>query len=380
MHTELPELFYWLALSRIAELRSIDVSRLLRRFGSAEAIFLAASPAELRSLGIKDGVSTQIRGVHESRLLRRGIDQDLHWLSVPGNHLLTVQDKAYPPLLREIADPPSSLFVQGDPAQLTAPQIAIVGSRKASRLGLQSAFNFARQLSNTGFVVTSGLALGIDAESHRGAMRGEKPTLAVLGSGLCQLYPKRHRRLAEQIIADGGCLISEFPLHAPALPFHFPRRNRIISGLTLGTLVIEAELRSGSLITARLALEQNREVFAMPGSIYDPRSSGCHWLIKQGAKLVENLSDILEEFNELPAAGPGNQPLAQQDSNYPDLSREEQQLMRYLDHDPVTIDELLEASNAPVTLITAALVSLEIKGLVRAEGSGYALIPKELRS
>ncbi len=380
MQTELPELFYWLALSRIAELRSIDVTRLLQRFDSAKAIFLAANPVELRSLGIKDGVYPQIRGVHDSRELRRGIDQDLQWLSVPGNHLVTIQDRAYPALLKEIADPPASLFLQGDPAKLAAPQIALVGSRKASRLGLQSAFNFARQLSNAGFVVTSGLALGIDAESHRGAMRGEKPTIAVLGSGLCKLYPTRHRRLAEQIIADGGCLISEFPLHAPALPFHFPRRNRIISGLALGTLVIEAELRSGSLITARLTLEQNREVFAMPGSIYDPRSSGCHWLIKQGAKLVENLEDILEEFNTLPAGGAGNYPKAQQNSNYPDLSREEQQLMRYLDYDPVTIDELLEASNAPITLITATLVSLEIKGLVRAERSGYALIPKELRS
>ena len=379
MQRELPELHYWLALSRIAGLRSIDVTLLLRHFGSAKAIFSAASPAGLRSLGLNEGLYRQIRGIHQQSDLRRGIDQDLQWLSIPGNHLITIRDRAYPPLLREIPDPPSSLFVQGDPATLAAPQIAVVGSRKASRLGLQSAFNFAKRLSDTGFVVTSGLALGIDAESHRGAMQGVTPTVAVLGAGLGKIYPARHRRLAEHILADGGCLISEFPLDAPALPFHFPRRNRIISGLALGTLIIEAEVRSGSLITARLALEQNREVFALPGSIYNPQSSGCHWLIKQGAKLVENLDDILEEIAVFPGTAASDQAPALQESSYPDLSREEQRILRYLDQEPITIDELLAASNAPITLITATLVSLEIKGLVRSERSGYALIPKDLR-
>ncbi len=219
-----------------------------------------------------------------------------------GTRLLPLSDPLYPPLLRQIPDPPIALFVRGDATLLSEPQLAMVGSRNPSVEGRRNAEEFAEYLAKCGLVITSGMALGIDAASHKGALKGGK-TVAVWGTGLDKAYPPRNRELAEEIIAK-GVVVSEFPPGTPPLPTHFPRRNRIISGLAVGTLVVEAAKQSGSLITARLASEQGREVFAIPGSIHNPMARGCHRLLRDGAKLVESAGDILEETGA--AAGPGH--------------------------------------------------------------------------
>jgi DNA processing protein len=379
MQAELPELFYWLALSRIKNVGTVTISRLIQKYHSAQAIFTRSSYQELQNLGLKDEVCHRIITAHDSMPLRKAVDADLNWLSGPDRHYLTINDKQYPQLLREIADPPPGLFIQGNPDILSRPQLAIVGSRKATRLGLEAAKSFAGQLSHAGLIITSGLALGIDAASHRGALEASGRTIAVLGSGLQRLYPARHRGLAEQIVNAGGTLISEFPLHATALPHHFPRRNRIISGLSLGTFVVEAQIKSGSLITARMALEQCREVYAMPGSIYNLQTSGCHWLIKQGAKLVEHLDDILEEISFV-TDFPDTTALADRKELGVELSRLEHQVIMHLEIEPTAIDHLSEKSSLSVAIVTSTLVGLELKGLVRGERLGYALIPAQLRN
>lgn len=233
----------------------------------------------------------------ELNLTRRSIDQDLNWLAQPDNHLLTCDDPAYPKQLQEIPDAPPVLFVRGSIDLLSRPQIAIVGSHNPSSQGKQTAQDFAGTLAACGFVITSGLALGIDAASHIGALRSGGLTIAVAGTGLDRIYPARHKQLALEIV-ENGAIISEFPPGTTAKAGHFPRRNRIISGLCIGLLVVEAARQSGSLITARLALEQNREVFAIPGSIHNPLARGCNALIREGAKLVETTRDILEEFGQ----------------------------------------------------------------------------------
>ena len=225
------------------------------------------------------------------------IDNDLAWLSQNNNYAITFNEANYPYQLKEIADPPPILFVRGNPDLLAAPQIAIVGSRNPSASGEETAFNFAKTLSQHGFTITSGLALGIDAASHRGALSAKGYTIAVAGTGLDRVYPARHKDLATEIV-NTGAIISEFPPGTTAKANHFPRRNRIISGLCQGLLVVEAAKQSGSLITARMALEQNREVFAIPGSIHNPLARGCNALIRQGAKLVETTQDILEELHQ----------------------------------------------------------------------------------
>ncbi|GIX31664.1 MAG: DNA processing protein DprA [Porticoccaceae bacterium] len=229
---------------------------------------------------------------------RPALEERAARLAAAGIQILPLTDPLYPSLLREIPDPPPWLFVRGRPEALSLPQIAIVGSRRASRFGLAQAERFAAQLAAGGFAITSGLAVGIDAAAHRGALR-TGVTVAVLGSGLARIYPRQHRELAEEIVAGGGALVAELPPEAPPLPHHFPRRNRILSGLALGVLVVEAAAQSGSLITARHALEQGREVFAVPGSLHNPLSRGCHRLIREGAVLVECAADLVAELGGL---------------------------------------------------------------------------------
>jgi DNA processing protein len=227
-----------------------------------------------------------------------GVERDLKWLGDPNCHLITPFDSEYPALLRQISNAPAVLFVQGNIRRLANPQIAIVGSRNSTVTGRDNAFKFAQHFSELGFTVTSGLALGIDAAAHQGALKGQGGTIAVLGTGIDKIYPSSHVALAHEII-EKGVLLSEYPIGVPPAPSNFPRRNRIISGLSLGTLVVEAALKSGSLITARYALDQGREVFAIPGSIHSPLAKGCHHLIRQGAKLVETAEDVLEELSAL---------------------------------------------------------------------------------
>jgi DNA processing protein len=282
--------------------------------------------------------------------------------------VLPISSPDYPSLLREIHNPPALLYVRGDSSLLEQPQLAIVGSRKCSNGAADNARRFAETFAQAGCVVTSGLALGIDAASHRGALQQGGKTIAVLGTGVDVAYPRRNQSLYQQII-EAGVVVSELPLGAAPLPSHFPSRNRIISGLSLGVLVIEAALQSGSLITARLAMEQNREVFAMPGSIHNPASRGCHELIRQGAKLVETAQHILEEFSGWACHAPStalipSEPVEQ-------LDRQQSQLLRLLTAAPQTVDALQQQSGLAVADIVASLLSLELAGWIESQAGIY---------
>lgn len=289
----------------------------------------------------------------------------MSWLQQQSNSIITFDDPCYPSQLKEIPDPPPVLFVRGNAELLSRPQIAIVGSRNPSSLGLETAFNFAKSLSHCGFVITSGLALGIDAASHEGALNAHGFTIAVAGTGLDRIYPARHKELATRIV-NSGAIISEFPPGTTAKANHFPRRNRIISGLCQGLLVVEAARESGSLITARMALEQNREVFAIPGSIHNPLARGCNALIREGAKLVENCQDILEELSIY------NQ---QVDNYFPDnmqtkLDLEEQTLLNLIMFSPTSIDMMVENTGESVEVISSMLLILELHGYIEANPGG----------
>jgi DNA processing protein len=285
----------WLALLRAPALGPVTFLRL--RDGGIDLVALVGT----RDLPAGTGLGAALRG-YLATPDWVGVDRDLEWLARPGNHLLTLDDDRYPDLLRQIPDPPLALFVRGDPATLASPQIAIVGSRNPTEGGRRTARGFAVELAAAGLAVTSGLAVGIDAAAHEGALAARGVTLAVAGTGPDRLYPARHAALAERVV-ERGALVSELPVGTAPLPGHFPRRNRIVSGLAAGTLVVEASLKSGSLITARLAAEQGREVFAIPGSIHNPLARGCHRLIRQGAKLVETVGDVLEELGPLLGTG-----------------------------------------------------------------------------
>jgi len=257
------------------------------------------------------------------------------------------------------------LFVRGNPNVLSLPQIAIVGSRNPSSLGEETAFNFAKTLSHYGFAITSGLALGIDAASHRGALNAQGYTVAVAGTGLDRIYPARHKDLATEIV-NTGVMISEFPPGTTAKANHFPRRNRIISGLCQGLLVVEAAKQSGSLITARMALEQNREVFAIPGSIHNPLARGCNALIREGAKLVETTQDILEELNQYYQQDDKLLPLTMQST----LDLEQQTLLNHVMFSPTSIDNLVENTGESVEVISSMLLILELQGYLEATAGG----------
>ncbi len=313
---------------------------------------------------------------------QRPIDQDLAWLEQPDRHLLTRNDPRYPELLATVSDPPPVLFIQGNPELLSGAQLAIVGSRNPSASGRQTALEFSRCLAEGGLTIDSGLAVGIDAACHRGALQAGGHTIAVTGTGLDRVYPARHRELAHQI-AEQGALVSEFPPGTPPTRGNFPRRNRIISGLSVGTLVVEAAIRSGSLITARLAAEQGREVFAIPGSIHNPLARGCHQLIRQGAKLVETAADIIEELwpllghlQEAPAA-PASPPASGEGGKW---DAEYQRLLEVLGFDPLPVDLLIQRSGLTAESVSSMLLLLELEGYVSsAPGGHYSLTGKNNR-
>jgi DNA processing protein len=304
----------------------------------------------------------------------------LDWLADANHHLLSLDDPRYPCLLREIDDAPVLLYVAGRLDLLQRPALAMVGSRNPSALGAQTAEGFARGFSGAGLTVVSGLALGIDAAAHRGALDGAGSTIAVVGTGLDIVYPARNRDLAHQI-ARSGALVSEFPLGMSARADHFPRRNRILSGLALGCLVVEANLRSGSLITARLASEQGREVFAIPGSIHSPVARGCHLLIRQGAKLTESTADVIEELGwgqSAPAVQaasaaacrrlPGR--VGDRPPEATPLEADPQALLAVITHDPVSADTLCTVLGWTPQRVNAALVELELGGRIAPAGHG----------
>ena len=337
----------WLRLGLVAELGPAAFRKLLADFGQPEAV-VAASVAQL-SHSVGREVAAAIKKGPEQTQLRDALD----WLHRPGNALITLADAAYPRALLQTADPPPLLYVNGDCALLSRAALAVVGSRHATPQGSANAEAFSRELSQQGFCIVSGLALGIDAAAHRGGMQGRGSTIAVLGTGLDIVYPAGNRDLATDI-ARNGLLLSEFPLGTPARPSNFPRRNRLISGLALGVLVVEAALRSGSLITARYALEQGREVFAIPGSIHSPFSKGCHLLIKQGAKLVESTADILDELG---IPHPAESMDTAGSVRHPDI-------LDALGHDPADLDSICARSGLTAERASAMLLELELDGVV----------------
>jgi len=299
-----------------------------------------------------------------------------NWLSLPDAHLLTPADAGYPALLREIASPPPHLYVRGNVGTLSLPQLAIVGSRSATPSGIETARSFASYLASLGFCITSGLAEGIDAAAHQGALGGHGRTIAVCATGLDIVYPRHHEQLAENIIASGGALVSEFAPGTAVYRGNFPRRNRLISGLSVGTLVVEASLRSGALITARHAMEQGREVFAIPGSIHNPVARGCHRLIRDGAKLVETAEDIVEELRGLLAglrqsdAGQPGEIAAERASSAAEPDAQYAQLLAAMGWDPVDADSLVTRSGLTIGEVSSMLLMLEMQGTVRALSGG----------
>ena len=323
--------------------------KLLLEFESPERV-LAARHTELTRF-VTSRVAEHITGGGNAEVAEKA----MAWLADPANNIVTLADDNYPQLLLQTADPPSVLYVKGRMELLNNPAIAVVGSRNATAQGIANAEGFAHALSDAGLTVVSGLALGVDAAAHRGGLAGVAHSIAVVGTGLDVVYPARNRDLAHRLAAEGA-LVSEFALGTPALGSNFPRRNRVISGMSLGCLVVEAALQSGSLITARFANEQGREVFALPGSIHSPLAKGCHTLIKQGAKLVDSANDILEELN-LNTVTP-----TLLDS--PALDADAASMLEFLGYEPSSLDVLCARSALGANIVSALMLRLEMLGLI----------------
>jgi DNA processing protein len=361
----------WIALNMTPGIGPRAAAALLERFGSAESVF-HASRAELEGIRLRPET---IESIMARDLLERAASE-IEQTRALGADILLLDDGIYPALLREIFDPPITLYVQGAwEACLDEPTVAMVGSRRSSTYGQNTALMLARDLASRGVTIISGLARGIDAAAHRGALEARGRTIAVMGTGLDQVYPRDHKKLAEEILEHGGALVSEFPLGTPPAPQNFPYRNRVISGLSLGVLIIEAAENSGSLITARMAMEQNREVWAVPGNITSRNSFGTNYLIKgAGAKLIQQWQDVVGELPPdiaarllPPAVKKGEKNLAAQLSLVPEgLTGTEQAIFKLLSTDtPLHIDALAEASAMTVSELSGALLGLEMRELVR---------------
>ena len=349
----------WLRLVLTPGIGPAAVRRLLEAFGLPEDIF-AAGRAKLAAA--LDAARAQALLANDAAREAQ-VEAALRWAQHDGHHLLALVDPLYPPRLLAIGDPPPLLFVRGDPAVLSRASLAIVGSRHATRAGLGNAQAFARALADSGLQIVSGLALGIDAAAHRGALEGRAGTVAVLGTGIDQIYPPAHAALAEAIAASGA-LASELPPGIGVQRASFPRRNRLIAGLSLGVLVVEAARRSGSLITARQAAEFGREVMAIPGSIHSPVSRGCHQLIREGAKLVESAEDVLVELRaQMGEAGAGDAVPGRRAVRRPADGQGARWLLAALGWDPAAPDELAERTGQPVGVVSAGLLELELAGL-----------------
>ncbi|MGB4811180.1 MAG: DNA-processing protein DprA [Methylophilaceae bacterium] len=353
----LAEKTLWISLSSIEGIGPQTFCQLLKAFGDPAKVY-AASYKQLSEI-VSEKIALAIgKGVNEAAIVEAS-----KWLSQDGNHLVTLADTHYPKALLEINDPPPFLYAKGNLTLLNQPSIAIVGSRNASVQGEKNAEAFAQGLCEYGLCVVSGMALGIDGAAHRGALKANGATIAVVGTGLDIVYPAKHRDLAHQIVAH-GLIISEFALGTPSKPQNFPKRNRIISGLSLGCLVVEANLQSGSQITARLAGEQGREVFAIPGSIHSPTAKGCHQLIKQGAKLVDDLRDIIDEL--------GLEKIqSQSKKNALDIEpTSENNLLNLMGFEPISLEAIVHLSDLTVSKVSAILMLLELEGKVACLAGG----------
>ena len=357
------ELQNWLAINQLPGLSANDIAILTNNTNELSSI-LKGSQAKLQALGVS---SSLIKGIHNIDWL--ATEKELVWGQQKNHHIISLIDDRYPKLLREINAPPLVLFVKGDLGCLHKPQIAIVGSRNPTVVGKEIAEQFAKYLAQAGLTITSGLALGIDAASHRGALETKGKTIAILGSGMSAIYPGQHKELAERIV-DQGALVSEFSLQTSPRRANFPRRNRLISGLSKGVLVVEAAIRSGSLITARFALDQGREVFAIPGSIHNPLARGCHQLIRQGAKLVEIAQDILEELSSWQYDLPEKKGEIAKDIEIA-LDDDYKNLLSCVGFEATAVDLIVSRSGLKIEEVSSMLLLLELQGYVKLEINGY---------
>jgi len=365
------ELENWLKLAQIPNFSIVSLKKLKQKFDVGLPELLATPKNSLQEMGFSHKQIEII--IHPDIDI---ITTSLQWLISANNRfLLHFDHPSYPNLLKQISSPPPLIYGYGDPKHLGNYQIAIVGSRTPSPQGKENAKFFARRLSECGWTVTSGLALGIDGLSHQGAILGGFTTIAVLGTAIDKMYPRRHIQLAQQILLNDGVIISEFAPSIPGRPEYFPRRNRIISGLSVGTLIVEAAIKSGSLITARCALEQNREVFALPGNIHNPMSAGCHHLIQQGAKLVTSVEDINEEFQHLilpTLTGKKDMP-----EKPPLQSLEPNKLLDSVDFEVTPLDIVAQRSGIEVADVMSRLLEYELCGIVTAVPGGYIKLGKK---
>lgn len=348
------ELTPWLTLLRVPGVGPVEFLRLLEDRGDIHR----ALDSALKKFAAKPAPDpTEVK-------------RDLAWANSPDNHVVLWTDEHYPAMLREIPDPPPLFFAVGNVATLMRPQLAVVGSRKATPYGRDCARTLANAMAQRGWVITSGLALGIDGIAHQAAVDGNFPTVSVEATGLDRVYPRAHHSLAHAIVSGGGVRVSEFPPGTEPMKTHFPRRNRIISGLSHGTLVVEADLKSGSLITARTAAHQGREVFAVPGPIFSAGARGCHYLIKQGAKLVEAADDISEEIGILLQAPRSNEAGNEIPTDAPDLCGKHELVFNQLGYEPTPVDSLAERTNLSAQDVAAVLIDLEIQGVVTVMPGG----------
>ncbi|MBU1397164.1 MAG: DNA-processing protein DprA [Gammaproteobacteria bacterium] len=366
----------WLRLTLAPGVGNTSLIRLLTAFGSPEAVLASGRSALSAHLSraqcdalLADPDAAQLDAAHA-------------WLTQPGNSLMTLADEDYPKNLLEIADPPAVLYCKGRRSLLSQPCLGIVGSRNATPQGVRDAEAFAQALSDAGLTIVSGLALGIDAAAHRGGLAGAGSSVAIIGTGLDRIYPARNKALAHQL-AENGLIVSEFALGTAPLPGHFPRRNRLISGLSRGVLVVEAAPNSGSLITARVATEQGREVFAIPGSIHSPLARGCHALIKQGAKLVESAADILDELAWQQRLAPPvlreDRPQGEHAEGHTCLTADplpvlaeprSDPVLDALDGAPTTLDTLAQRTGLTLDALSAKLLTLELDGRIASLPGG----------
>ncbi|HBM3143422.1 TPA: DNA-protecting protein DprA [Klebsiella oxytoca] len=352
----------WIRLMRVSSLYGDSAVNVARQLCSSPTL----DHENLRACGLNLAQSKHFLSVNQCE-----IDSTLQWLEQPSCYLLTAEDPLYPPQLRAIVDFPGALFVYGNTSLLSSRQLSVIGSRAHSWYGARWGKLFSVALAGYGITITSGLALGIDGIAHRGALEGKGKTVAVLGNGLREIYPRRHQALAEQIIRNGGAVISEFPLFTPPLPGNFPRRNRIISGLSAGVLVVEAALKSGSLVTVRYALEQGRDVFALPGPIGNPGSEGPHWLIKQGAIPVTAPEDIIEYWRDdlqyiVPEPDGANNC-----ANLPSVALPFPELLANVGDEVTPVDVVAERAGQSVPVTVAQLLELELAGWIAAVPGGY---------
>ena len=388
------ELQPWVTLWRVSGVGPKSFQKLLSNIGDPATV-LSSNISTLTQSGISEKLA---HAILDSKTNQEMAIPDIDWLNEADNHnIITIHCNEYPELLKRISDPPPLLYVHGKLSLLKDPQIAIVGSRNPTQGGTNNAYEFAKHLGQTGFCITSGLALGIDGIAHSGALEVNTPTIAVIATGIDRVYPAKHREIAHKI-ADNGAIVTEFPIGTQPKSSNFPRRNRIISGLSYGTLVVEAAQQSGSLITARLAMEQNREVFAIPGSIHNPLARGCHQLIRQGAKLVETAQDILEEMSavidvselqddqqisasastdhattsetSIKTDSSDTKTLATTQSLNPSADDDQQIILNEMGFDPTSIDQLVVRTGINTASLSASLLMLELQNQIASNGGG----------